>query len=89
MENIPQSLTAEFNNTTKIVDEKLNYYKKEIKQENDNDPIGILLVTNSNDALVEYATAGMDQNLFVSKYLLQLPSIEKLTTFIQQELKSI
>jgi predicted nuclease of restriction endonuclease-like (RecB) superfamily len=67
----------------------LNYYKKEIKEESDNDPIGILLVTDTNKALVEYATAGMDQNLFVSKYLLQLPSIEKLTTFIKQELKSI
>lgn len=67
----------------------LNYYKKEIKEEGDNDPIGILLVTDTNEALVEYATAGMDQNLFVSKYLLQLPSIDKLTTFIKQELKSI
>lgn len=67
----------------------LNYYKKEVKEESDNDPIGILLVTDTNEALVEYATAGMDQNLFVSKYLLQLPSIEKLTTFIKQELKSI
>lgn len=67
----------------------LNYYKKEIKEEGDNDPIGILLVTDTNEALVEYATAGMDQNLFVSKYLLQLPSIERLKTFIKQELKSI
>ncbi|MEN9440275.1 MAG: hypothetical protein RLZ33_351 [Bacteroidota bacterium] len=67
----------------------LNYYKKEIKEEGDNDPIGILLVTDTNEALVEYATAGMDQNLFVSKYLLQLPSIDKLTSFIKQELKSI
>ncbi|AEA45023.1 PDDEXK nuclease domain-containing protein [Fluviicola taffensis] len=67
----------------------LNYYKKEMKEIGDNEPIGILLVTDTNQALVEYATAGMDQNLFVSKYLLQLPSIEKLTTFINQELKSI
>ena len=67
----------------------LNYYKKEIKEEGDNEPIGILLVTDTNEALVEYATAGMDQNLFVSKYLLQLPSIEKLTSFINKELKSI
>jgi predicted nuclease of restriction endonuclease-like (RecB) superfamily len=67
----------------------LNYYKKEVQQESDNDPIGILLVTNKNDALVEYATAGMDQNLFVSKYLLQLPSAEKLTLFVREELKTI
>ncbi|WP_114782476.1 PDDEXK nuclease domain-containing protein [Botryobacter ruber] len=67
----------------------LNYYKKEVKQENDNDPIGILLVTNKNEALVEYATAGMDQNLFVSKYLLQLPSTDKLVQFIKTELEAI
>lgn len=66
----------------------LNYYKKEVKEETDNDPIGILLVTNKNDALVEYATAGMDENLFVSKYMLQLPSKEKLKEFIINEIKS-
>lgn len=67
----------------------LNYYKKMVKEEFDNDPIGILLVTNKNDALVEFATAGMDENLFVSKYLLQLPSKEKLISFLKDELKSI
>ena len=63
--------------------------KKEVKEAGDNDPIGILLVTNKNEALVEYATAGMDKNLFVSKYLLQLPSVERLESFIRQELKNI
>lgn len=67
----------------------LNYYKQEVKTEDDNDPIGILLVTNKNESLVQYATAGMDHNLFVSKYLLQLPSIEKLQDFINKELKSL
>ncbi|HHG86007.1 MAG TPA: DUF1016 family protein, partial [Bacteroidetes bacterium] len=47
----------------------LNYFKMELKEESDNDPIGILLVANKNDTLVKYATAGLDQNLFVSKYL--------------------
>lgn len=65
----------------------LNYYKKEVKLESDNEPIGILLVTNNNEALVEYATAGMDQNLFVSKYLLQLPATSQLEKFIKNELK--
>lgn len=67
----------------------LNYYKQEVKTEGDNDPVGILLVTNKNEALVKYATVGMDLNLFVSKYLLQLPSTETLQAFIQQELKSL
>lgn len=67
----------------------LNYYKKEIKQSDDNDPIGILLVTDKNQALVQYATAGMDENLFASKYLLQLPSTQQLQDFIIKELKII
>ena len=67
----------------------LNYYKKEIKEKNDNDPIGILMVAQKNSALVEYATAGMDENLFVSKYLLKLPSKEKLEFFLKNELKRL
>lgn len=67
----------------------LNYYKEEVKEDNDNDPVGLLLVTGKNEPLVKYATAGMDKNLFVSKYLLQLPSIEKLKAFLKQEIKNI
>ncbi|MFT6241046.1 MAG: putative nuclease of restriction endonuclease-like (RecB) superfamily [Akkermansiaceae bacterium] len=65
----------------------LNDYRAEISEDSDNPPIGILLVADKNKALVEYATAGMDQNLFVRKYLLQLPSKEVLTSFIQRELE--
>ncbi|MEO8150779.1 MAG: PDDEXK nuclease domain-containing protein [Bacteroidia bacterium] len=64
----------------------LNYYKAEVMQADDNLPVGILLVTNKNKALVEYATAGMDNQLFVSKYLLELPGKEQLAAFIQQEI---
>ncbi len=53
----------------------------------DNPPVGILLVTHKNKALVEYATAGIDNPLFVSKYLLELPDKEKLANFIQQEIE--
>lgn len=34
----------------------------------DNPPIGILLCTQRDCTLVEYALAGMDNGLFVSKY---------------------
>lgn len=51
----------------------LNYYKKEVKTPDDNPPIGILLCTEKGQTQVEYATAGMDDNLFVQKYLIQLP----------------
>ncbi len=66
----------------------LNYYKAEVMQKDDNPPVGILLVTNKNDALVQYATAGMYQKMFVKKYQLMLPAKEQLENFIKQELKN-
>jgi YhcG PDDEXK nuclease domain len=51
--------------------------------EGDNPPIGILLCTRKDHALAEYALAGMDNQLFVSKYQLHLPKPEQL----QQELE--
>jgi len=45
------------------------------------------LIFNKNSALVEYAMAGMDNKLLVSKYLLELPQKEQLEAFITSELK--
>lgn len=67
----------------------LNYYKKEVMEPGDNLPVGILMVTDKNKALVEYATAGMDNQLFVSKYLVQLPSKEQLLYFVEMELRKV
>ncbi|MGK5092150.1 PDDEXK nuclease domain-containing protein [Deltaproteobacteria bacterium TL4] len=66
----------------------LNYYKQNMMEENDNPPIGILLVTDKNTALVEYATANEKDRLFVSKYKLNLPSEQDLKSFIEKELKA-
>ncbi|MBL7891874.1 MAG: DUF1016 family protein [Bacteroidia bacterium] len=67
----------------------LNYYKKEIARPNDNPPIGILMVTDKNKALVEYATANEKDRLFISKYKLQLPSKKQLKAFVENELKKL
>jgi predicted nuclease of restriction endonuclease-like (RecB) superfamily len=64
----------------------INYYKKEIMLPGDNPPVGLLLVTDQNKALVEYAVADSDMSLFVSKYLVELPSKEQLELFIKKEL---
>ena len=63
------------------------YYKKNMMQPDDNLPIGILLCTEVGEEQVEYAIAGMDQQLFVSKYLLQLPPKEQLIDWINTEVK--
>ena len=65
----------------------LNYFKAEIGEKSDNAPVGILLVAEKDSALVKYATAGMDENLFVQQYLIKLPSTEQLKTYIENELK--
>ncbi|MCL6259570.1 PDDEXK nuclease domain-containing protein [Aquiflexum sp. TKW24L] len=65
----------------------VNYYKANMMQSDDNPTIGILLVTHKNTALVEFATTGMDNKLFVSKYLLELPKKEILEAFITNELQ--
>lgn len=67
----------------------LSYYKKEVMLDSDNPPVGILMVTNKDKALVEYATAGMDTNLFVSKYMLQLPNKLELEMFLKNELQKL
>jgi predicted nuclease of restriction endonuclease-like (RecB) superfamily len=66
----------------------INYFKKNIVLPGDNPPVGILLVTEQNKTLVEYAIADSDKDIFISKYLLQLPDKEDLAAFINNELKS-
>lgn len=65
----------------------VSWYRINEMQEGDNPPIGILLCTDRDSTLVEYALAGMDNNLFVSKYLLELPSKEEMKAFLEKSLK--
>ena len=60
----------------------LNYYKHEVMQEDDNPPIGLLLCTDYGETTVRYATEGLSQNLFVSKYRLQLPTEEEIRQYL-------
>lgn len=67
----------------------LNYYKKHEMQPGDNPPVGLLLCTDKDHALVEYALGGMDENLFVSTYRVALPDAAKLESFLQQKTKEL
>ena len=64
----------------------LNYYKAEIMQPDDNPPVGILLCTEKGDTLVKYATAGLDPNIFVQKYMVELPTEDEIKKFISREI---
>ncbi|MCB5272092.1 MAG: PDDEXK nuclease domain-containing protein [Candidatus Cloacimonetes bacterium] len=65
----------------------VSWYRVNKMLKGDNPPIGILLCTDKDSTLVEYALAGMDNNLFVSEYLLALPSKEEMQTFLASALK--
>lgn len=63
----------------------LNYFKENEMTENDNAPIGIILCSHRDNALVHYATGGLPHEVFVSKYKLQLPNENELKQLIQNE----
>ena len=63
----------------------VNWFKANIVTQGDNPPIGILLCSDKDGAEVEFATAGMDQKLFVSRYLTALPSAEQLKAFLERD----
>ncbi len=67
----------------------LNYYRKHEMAEGDNPPVGLLLCTDKDHALVEYALGGMDENLFVSAYKVALPKPEELEAFLLRESKNL
>ena len=60
------------------------YYKKHQMTPGDQPPIGILLCTRKNDALVEFALGDLNNQVFVSRYAVELPRKEEMERFITQ-----
>ena len=65
----------------------MGYFAKEENVASDNPPIGIIMSHYKDELMVEYATYGMDSNLFVSKYELFLPNKEELRKLVMDALK--
>jgi predicted nuclease of restriction endonuclease-like (RecB) superfamily len=61
----------------------LNYAKRHLTEPGENDPVGIILCSGKDDAVVEYAMGDMSARVFASKYLTQLPDAETLRTEIE------
>ena len=57
--------------------------------EGDNLPIGLLLCSSKDEALVEYALPGLDTQLFVSRYQLELPKKDELERFLEAQNRQI
>ena len=65
------------------------YYKENEMYPGDNPPVGILLCTKKGPKMVEYALSGMDNQLFVSTYMLQLPGKEQLKEFLLKQMDEL
>jgi predicted nuclease of restriction endonuclease-like (RecB) superfamily len=67
----------------------LSWFRANEMSPGDNPPVGILLCTEKNHALVEYALAGIDNQLFVSKYQLELPKKEDIQRFLEEKMREL
>lgn len=67
----------------------VTWYRRHMMAEGDNPPVGLLLCMQKDHALVEYALAGIDNRLFISKYQLELPQKEDLQRFLEEKRKEM
>jgi hypothetical protein len=67
----------------------LNYFKQKIMATEDNPPVGVILCSDKDQTKVQFATAGLDNQLFVSRYLVALPSTDTLRKFVESDREAI
>ena len=61
----------------------VNYYDREIKLDDENRTIGLVLCQDKSNAVVEYTLPENNEQIFASKYQTVLPSKEKLKQLIE------
>ena len=67
----------------------VNYFDQEIKMEDDNPTIGLVLCAEKSDKMVEYTLGEKAKQIFASKYQFHLPSVEQLEKELKKEIKEI
>jgi len=66
----------------------VNYYTRELMEEGDNKPIGIILCADKSDTVVRYTLSEDNTQIFTSKYKTYIPSEEELRREIESERRS-
>ena len=56
----------------------VNYYTRELMNEGDNPPIGILLCAEKSDTLIKYTLPEDNKQIYAAKYMPYLPTVEEL-----------
>lgn len=67
----------------------VNYFDQQIKMDNDNPTIGLVLCTSKNDAMVKYLLGDRAKQIFASTYQFHLPTVEELTAELKREVEAI
>ena len=65
----------------------VNYYNKEIKDEYDNETIGIILCKGKKDITLEYSLGGLSNNIFASTYTYYIPNKNELINEVKKVLE--
>jgi len=63
----------------------VNYYDREIKLDDENNTIGIVLCRDKSNSVVEYTLPKDNEQIFASKYQTVLPSKEELKLLINEK----
>ncbi len=63
----------------------VNYYTRELMEEGDNPPIGIVLCADKSDTLVKYTLPLDNKQIYASKYMLYLPKEDDLRNEINKQ----
>lgn len=64
----------------------VNYYDREIRLDDENKTIGIVLCQNKSETIVEYTLPENNEQIFASKYKTVLPSKEELKLLINEKI---
>jgi len=67
----------------------VNYYDREVKSENENKTIGILLSTDKNETVVRYTLPEDNQTIFSSEFRLTIPTEKELIRVVEDEKKNM
>lgn len=67
----------------------VNYYDREIKREDENKTVGILLSTQKNKTVVKYTLPEDNKNIFSSIYKLHLPTEQELIEAVEDEKRNM
>lgn len=63
----------------------LNFLQENVAFEGENPPVGIVLCADKDAEEVHYATGGLEQQVFVSRYLTKLPTKDQLQSWLAEE----